>query len=54
MVKMVTDYRYHIYADRNNGRGMELAAWYDTYKQARKEANFLASKGFKVEIRENF
>ena len=45
-------YRYKVYADRHNGRGMELSAWYDNIKDAQKEARFLRSKGYTVEIRE--
>lgn len=46
-------YRYLIYVDRHDGKGKELAAWYDDIKAARREARFLQNKGYDVEIRYN-
>ena len=51
MAKTVRDYRYHIYVTR--GESTELAAWYDDKKKADKEAKFLKSKGYQVEVRVN-
>ena len=50
-IKTVNDFKYLVYADF--GKGLELAAWYDVYKDAEKEAKFLESKGRKTEIIEN-
>ena len=43
--------KYKVYVDRKDGKGFELAAWYDDIKSAQKEARFLRSKGYDVEIR---
>ena len=50
-VKNVNEFKYLIYADF--GKGLELAAWYDLYKDAEKEAKFLESKCRKTERIEN-
>lgn len=51
--KSADDCKYKIYTDYGDGKDLELAAWYDDIKQAKKEEKFLKSKGYKVEIREN-
>lgn len=45
------NYRYFIYVDRRDGKGAELAAWYDEMEDARKEVAFMKKKGYEVEIR---
>jgi len=50
-MKYINEWKYKIYVDRHDGKGMELSAWYDNVRDAWKEAQFLKSKGYEVEIR---
>lgn len=45
-------YRYYVLEDLGDGE-YELCAWYDNYRKAKQEADFLRKKGHSITIRDN-